>query len=201
MNFLLSGDYSPHIPNHDTHPCVSASHTGQTADFTGSTVRKTKRRTKNGGLKHPLRRGEHDVNEKDGIGLRLIHIRGRLSQAAFAAKCGIHKNTLGHYERNERGPDACFLTALAYMGVNINWILTGTGPTHVKAITADCLDAELLRDIERHMHAVIEAEGLDWPPEQKANCVSRLYEYIVREGITSQDERAKVIRLVVSNDG
>lgn len=138
---------------------------------------------------------------EDGIGHRLIHIRGRLSQAAFANKCGIHKNTLGHYERGERGPDAGFLSELARMGININWILTGRGPTHVNAVIPGQLDVDLLRDIERHMHAVIEAERLDWPPEQKANCVSRLYEYIVREGITDRDERAKVMRLVISNDG
>ena len=36
---------------------------------------------------------------------RLKIIRGDLTQAEFAAKLGIHKNTLGRYERGESEPD------------------------------------------------------------------------------------------------
>lgn len=59
------------------------------------------------------------------IGARITRVRGQQSQAAFARKLGVHKNTVGNYERGERKPDSDFLTALARVGVNIHWILTG----------------------------------------------------------------------------
>ena len=61
------------------------------------------------------------------IGARITRVRGQQSQAAFAKKLGVHKNTVGNYEREDRKPDADLLTALALIGVNIHWILTGEG--------------------------------------------------------------------------
>lgn len=61
------------------------------------------------------------------IGKRIAYIRGVSSQQAFAAKIGVHKNTLGNYERGERTPDAEFLSKLANIGVNTHWVITGEG--------------------------------------------------------------------------
>lgn len=68
---------------------------------------------------------EADIIE--GIGSRLAHIRGPLSQAAFAEKLGVHKNSLGNYERENRTPDAGFLAKLIANGYDCNWLLTGIG--------------------------------------------------------------------------
>lgn len=68
----------------------------------------------------------HD--ELDGIGERLTRIRGLRSQADFAQEAGIHKNTLGTYERAEREMGALPLIRLVRLGWNANWILTGEGP-------------------------------------------------------------------------
>ncbi len=62
------------------------------------------------------------------IGCRLVQIRGQKSQAAFAQELGVHKNTLGGYERGERKPDSDSLVRLMEAGYNANWILTGQGP-------------------------------------------------------------------------
>lgn len=72
-------------------------------------------------------------------GRRLREVRGELSQAAFADKAGVHKNTLGGYERGERSPDAEFLRALVMLGYNVNWVLTGEGP---ERIGADSLESD-----------------------------------------------------------
>ncbi|WP_055099189.1 helix-turn-helix domain-containing protein [Alloalcanivorax xenomutans] len=64
---------------------------------------------------------------EDEIGSRITHIRGQESQAQFAKKLGVHKNTVGNYERGDRTPDAAFLKALVRLGVNVHWILTGEG--------------------------------------------------------------------------
>lgn len=73
----------------------------------------------------------HDLK---AIGERLTHIRGRESQAGFAPLVGIHKNTLGTYERGEREPGALALSGYAGLGWNINWVLTGDGPQRVEAL-------------------------------------------------------------------
>ena len=65
-------------------------------------------------------------------GSRLVHIRGEVSQAVFGPKIGVHKNTLGHYERGTREVGADALRSLVYLGWNANWILTGEGPEQLK---------------------------------------------------------------------
>lgn len=59
---------------------------------------------------------------------RLVHIRGRESQAGFALKVGVHKNTWGYYERGEREISAEALVGLAALGWSPLWVLTGQGP-------------------------------------------------------------------------
>lgn len=62
------------------------------------------------------------------IGNRIAHIRGGLSQAKFAERLGVNKNTIGNYERGDRKPDSDFLEKLAAHGYNIHWVITGEGP-------------------------------------------------------------------------
>lgn len=62
------------------------------------------------------------------IGQRIAHIRGEKSQAAFAAEIGVHKNSIGNYERGERTPDAEFLARLMKAGYSANWVISGIGP-------------------------------------------------------------------------
>lgn len=61
-------------------------------------------------------------------GARLTFVRGDMSQAKFAAKIGVHKNTLGNYERGEREVSASALRSMVYLGWNANWLLTGEEP-------------------------------------------------------------------------
>ncbi len=61
------------------------------------------------------------------IGGRLLAVRGARSQMAFAKELGVHKNTLGSYERGERTPDVSFLQRLAKQGFDMNWFVTGDG--------------------------------------------------------------------------
>ncbi|WP_439531531.1 XRE family transcriptional regulator [Marinobacter adhaerens] len=78
------------------------------------------------------------------IGERLTQIRGAKSQGAFAKELGVHKNSLGHYERGNRVPDAETLLKLVEMGFDANWLLTGKGQPR-----ADHAPAELSQDIEK----------------------------------------------------
>jgi phage repressor protein C with HTH and peptisase S24 domain len=78
------------------------------------------------------------------IGERLAEIRGNKSQGAFADELGIHKNSLGHYERGNRVPDAEILLKLVGMGFDANWILTGNGSPRPEATPGN-----LTQDIEK----------------------------------------------------
>ncbi|MGQ7272260.1 XRE family transcriptional regulator [Marinobacter nauticus] len=78
------------------------------------------------------------------IGQRLAEIRNGKSQGAFAEELGIHKNSLGHYERGNRVPDAAVLLKLVEMGFSANWVLTGEGSKDAKG-----LKEGLTQDIEK----------------------------------------------------
>ena len=72
----------------------------------------------------------------DTIGERLRAERERLdfSQAAFGAIGGVAKRAQIHYEQGERSPDASYLAAVAKVGVDIRYVVTGErkGPIPVK---------------------------------------------------------------------
>lgn len=83
------------------------------------------------------------------IGQRLAEIRNGKSQGAFAEELGIHKNSLGHYERGNRVPDAAVLLKLVEMGFNANWVLTGEGSKDAKeSREALTQDIEKLRKLD-----------------------------------------------------
>lgn len=89
------------------------------------------------------------------FGQRLKLIRGNLKQEEFATKCGLHKNTVGRWERDEQTPnidDTNHILA-TFPHINPAWLLTGEGemkrgeaaPGHQE--TAPELDLELMEGI------------------------------------------------------
>lgn len=60
-------------------------------------------------------------------GERLKHERNRLglSQAEFAKKAGIHRNTQANYEVGERAPDVSYYKTIAELGVSIPYVIDG----------------------------------------------------------------------------
>ncbi|MNH81153.1 HTH-type transcriptional regulator ImmR [compost metagenome] len=61
------------------------------------------------------------------IGARLREERTRLgvSQTELAVACGIAKNTQLNYEKDERSPDAKYLTAAEALGMDVYYVLIG----------------------------------------------------------------------------
>jgi len=61
------------------------------------------------------------------IGARLREERTRLgvSQTELAVACGIAKNTQLNYEKDERSPDAKYLTAAEALGMDVYYVLVG----------------------------------------------------------------------------
>lgn len=65
--------------------------------------------------------------EKLSIGTRLRAERKRLrmTQAEFAQVAGLSRVTQRYYEADERSPDAAYLAAVAAIGVDVQYIITG----------------------------------------------------------------------------
>ncbi|GAB4186023.1 MAG: hypothetical protein Tsb002_10140 [Wenzhouxiangellaceae bacterium] len=80
------------------------------------------------------------------LGKRLILVRGANSQAEFAIRMGVHKNTLARYESGERVPDTHFLNRLAAEGVNVHWLITGMGNRYAKLTPLQELEVQDLAD-------------------------------------------------------
>ncbi len=61
------------------------------------------------------------------LGNRLYEERNRLTltQEELAQIGGVNRNTQRNYEKGERNPDAVYLMAIAAIGVDIMYVLTG----------------------------------------------------------------------------
>lgn len=58
------------------------------------------------------------------LGQRLVELRGDQSQRDFAARLGVHFNTLAAYERGEGAPDLKFVTKISeFSGKPVAWLL------------------------------------------------------------------------------
>lgn len=66
------------------------------------------------------------------LGERIRHVRGRMSQEAFAGLLGISKGALGGYERGENCPNAdVILTICNKCRINVSWLMSGVGDMRV----------------------------------------------------------------------
>lgn len=60
---------------------------------------------------------------------RLKIIRGTMTQNEFADSIGVHKNSLGRYERGDSEPDLrVAITICTKFGISPEWLMFGTGP-------------------------------------------------------------------------
>lgn len=109
------------------------------------------------------------------IGLRLRDERQRLdlSQTAFAEKGGVTKKTQMLYEAGERFPDAAYLAAVAQIGADIQYIVTGQrqgqgiGESAVHRAVLDAVDLLSLGkklDVEQLANAVVKLCARNSPP-------------------------------------
>lgn len=74
-----------------------------------------------------------------GTRLRDERVKLGLSQTEFGDHGGVRKNTQSKYESNERAPDALYLSKVAKIGVDVQYVITG-----VRKAEADEDVAELL---------------------------------------------------------
>lgn len=81
------------------------------------------------------------------LGARIAYVRGGLTQAEFAERLGVSRNTLVRYENDRRTPTAEILQILVTeFDVDANWLLLGAG----KAPTTEDRRAAILMDHWQH---------------------------------------------------
>ncbi|MGO1072597.1 helix-turn-helix domain-containing protein [Lysobacter sp. CA199] len=119
-------------------------------------------------------------------GSRLIHIRGSESQATFAPKIGVHKNTLGHYERGTREVGADALRSLVYLGWNANWLLTGEGAERIGSssgvVASQDERSEIMRMAVELIDSELEKAGKTLPRDKRAKAYTLIYELLMEPG-------------------
>lgn len=93
------------------------------------------------------------------IGDRLKALRKDESQEAFAARFGVHRNTLARWESGERTPDLDFvLRVVSELGIAPDWVLRGEGPMHAAAkVQAPVQESQPLCDVDMVYVPMVEA--------------------------------------------
>lgn len=107
--------------------------------------------------------------QSDIIGARIREERKHLglSQAAFAAKVGVHRRTQVNYESGERRPDTDYLAALATAGGDVGYVLTGESEfgrrqAYKLALDAIRVELELFGGHDEEWGQVLQLLAVDW---------------------------------------
>lgn len=123
------------------------------------------------------------------VGSRMRFLRGTVSQDEFASHLGVHKETIGKYERDKISPGADVLTRLRLeRQVDINWLLTGDGSAFANS-TAD-IDADALAGALTAVDELLAQRQAALPRDKKAKLVALVYKQLVRSGTGDKIERS-----------
>ena len=133
------------------------------------------------------------------VGQRIVKIRGAISAREFAEKTGVHKNTLGNYERGETSVGGDFLFSLLQMGYSANWVLTGEGPMTLKELHAERFDVETLEQAVKVLEARLKAGNKSMTPEAKAQSVVSIYRLLAGEESDGKSRADIILELLTSN--
>lgn len=135
--------------------------------------------------------------EYQAIAHRLRVARGHISQAEVGKSLGIHKNTIGNYERGERLPDVVVFARLCKLyGVTTQWVLTGT--EHEQAASdndAKISSREKLDPAQWLVEDVIENYGIALGGQQKQAVIDVLRKFILTQ------TRALISAVKIKNEG
>lgn len=134
--------------------------------------------------------------EYPAIAHRLRVARGHLSQADAGKALGMHKNTIGNYERGERLPDVVTLAKMCNLyKVDPNWILTGkeSGGNTEHSIPAEHIAT--LEPAQWLVEDVLENSGIELSGKQKQAVIDVLRKYILTQ------TKGLIMAVQVKNDG
>ena len=136
------------------------------------------------------------------IGNRIAKARLQSSTSidAFSNRTGIPVSTLKKYESGHRVPGGEALQAIAEIGINAHWLLTGDGRMHADELHPDAhadgpVDRAVLRDVVETLQEVLMETGRELAPDAMAELILLLCDEITeQEG--KRPGKDKIVRLL-----
>lgn len=141
-----------------------------------------------------------------GERLRLERTRLGLSQEAFGEAGGVKKFAQSNYERGKRSPDGLYLERVAKIGVDVQFVLTGSRsvseaqPLEISSGEFSPIDvAQLVRIVER-LDAIATEAGKRLPATKLIEIAADVYNYLQQEEEGAQDDEKlnRTLKLVVN---
>lgn len=140
------------------------------------------------------------------IGDRIKMVRGTLSQADFALRLKVSKNTVGNYERGDRSPDADFLAHLyEEFGADITWLLTGQGTMLISGqkapnsppaeVAIETVDVELNARISEAVGRAYKSCGIHLTDLDRGRAIADIYNDIRAAAPESWEEKLVAVRM------
>lgn len=129
----------------------------------------------------------------DTVGSRMRQLRGESSQDDFATQLGVHKETIGKYERDKILPGSDVLTRLRQeWRVDINWLLTGEGEAGARPVpsSAGDVDVDALAGAITAVEELLDQRRIVLVPEKKAKLAAIVYRQLIKAGAGAKIERA-----------
>lgn len=112
-----------------------------------------------------------------GARLKTWRAEAQLTQDRLAQTTGVPLQSIKGYESGTRLPGAEALAAIAATGVNLNWLLTGEGPTRAAGRQpADLGDVDRLTRTVAAVEEGLRAVNLKLPPDKYAELVAAAYQ-------------------------
>lgn len=140
----------------------------------------------------------------DSIGNRLREERRRVnrSQTELGDVAGITKNTQMLYESDKRLPKADYLVAVAAIGIDVLYVLTGERtkpqPVQDEAEASTYIDARFLAEIVDRLEDITTQAGKRWRTADLIRAAAEVYNFMMEEGTRDEEKVERVLRLVVN---
>lgn len=137
------------------------------------------------------------------VGDRIAEERERLgkTQTEFAAAAGVGRASQQNYEAGRRYPDAEYLEAIALLGADVQYILTGVRSTNLLEVAEETrsykkpapaerkeVDQSVLSGVLAGVNEYLSEHKLKMPPDAHAELVMLLCDFFTAE--TAQDTPA-----------
>ncbi|MEW6292470.1 MAG: helix-turn-helix transcriptional regulator [Pseudomonadota bacterium] len=162
------------------------------------------------------------------VGNRIREERKKLglSQALFAEKAGIHRNTQANYEAGSRNPDIEYIVTIMKIGVDIGYVLEGydwfesdkaetplvglgislgrmldkfdVRPGKAGLMKLGDIDFNLLAEILEGVDLALQQDGLAMSALKKAKATALLYRSFSATGKVDANVLAETIRLAAA---
>lgn len=142
-------------------------------------------------------------NEPIAARLREVRAALEITQAQMAARMRVKLRAYQTYEAGERQPRASDLAPLTEVGIDLNWLLAGTGQMRRAAPAAPPgpIDEQMLAETLRLVEDWLAAHRRTMTPARKAEVAASIYAMAVEDaaaGRPAVDERrvAQILKLV-----